>query len=100
MKKLKFEDFELAITMDRHLYKSFEFNGYEICLEECLNGFDVAIYKLGPDERIADLVEPKKCTDFDFKKGNINKRLTKGQQNMIRLRAMKFANQFYKKYNS
>lgn len=97
MANLTFKDFELAVTIgeNRALYYSFTFKDYEICLEKCLNGFNVAIYKVGPDERICDLVEPKKCTNFNF-----GEKLTKGQQNMILLRALKFANQFYKKYNN
>jgi hypothetical protein len=34
--------------------------GIEICLETCLNGFDVAIYNLQ-----GDLLKPKLCSDCD-----------------------------------
>ncbi|NCD40581.1 MAG: hypothetical protein EOL88_00665 [Bacteroidia bacterium] len=116
MKKLEWKDFQLAITDDRQMYYSFEFKDYEICLEPCLSGFDVAIYRIGPDERIGDLVEPKKCSDMKFPKRSIaeNNRnqknggerfvgingLKKGEKNMLRLRVLKLANEFYKKYNN
>jgi len=100
---LQFKDFQHAITDDREFYYSFEKNGYEICLEQCLSGFCVAIYKFGPDEKISGLVEPKRCTEFDFAGRKYHYSfgtdgLKKGEANMVRLRAMKFANIFYKKY--
>lgn len=107
MTKLNFKDFQLAITDDRKFYHSFSFRDYEICLEPCLNGFDVAIYKVGPDEGIGGLVEEKICTDFNFKRKEWTEGklafgldgLKKGERNMLLLRAMKFANQFYIKHN-
>jgi len=42
-------------------YMSYEVKGFEICLEPCLNGCDVAIY----DDK-QDLLEPKVCTGLTF----------------------------------
>ena len=105
---LKIKDFVLAITDDRKFYLSFEFKDYEICFEPCLSGYCVAIYRKGPDDRIGSLVEEKKCTDFKFKRREwVNGRLSfgidglkKGEKNMVELRALKYANEFYKKYNN
>ncbi len=107
MDKLKFSDFVDAVTISQpaQFYLSFEFKDYELCLEKCLSGFDVALYRKGPAEQIAGLVEPKKCTDFNFKRREgkmlfgLNG-LKKGERNMVILRAMKYANEFYKKYNN
>lgn len=87
-------------------YFSFTFKDYEICLEPCLSGYCVGIYVTAPDERIAKAIcEPKRCADFKFKnrEGNLTfgvDGLKNGEANMVLLRAMKFANEFYKKYNN
>jgi hypothetical protein len=70
-----------------------------------LAGYCVGIYRKGPDDRIAGLVENKKCTNFTFK--SREKKLAfgvdglkKGEKNMVELRALKFANELYKKFNN
>lgn len=40
-------------------YYSYVYGNKEICLEPCLNGFDVAIYEN------QSLLEPKVCTDIE-----------------------------------
>ena len=81
-------------------------NLYNVCLEPCLNGFDVAIY-VRQGDGAWEICEPKKCTDFKFKRKMIPGKLEfgidglkKGEANMVLLRAMKFANEFYKKFNN
>lgn len=105
MKKITFKDFQLAVTVSQpaKFYHSYEFDDYELCLEPCLSGFDVALYRKGPDERIAGLVEEKKCTDFNFKRreGRLLfglDGLKKGEKNMVTLRALKYANELITKY--
>lgn len=43
-------------------YWSFIKDNYEICLELCFSGFDVAIYRID-GEGVMDLAEPKICTE-------------------------------------
>ena len=65
--KLKFRNFEVKFLSpeisDLTHYFSSEITIrrkiYEVCLEPCLNGFDVAVY----DD--LNLVLPKKCTNLD-----------------------------------
>lgn len=100
---LKFDEFERVQfgNGEHYLYKNF--GDYQICLEPCLSGYCVAIYRVGPDEQIIGLVCPKKCTDFKFKSREMELAfgidgLKKGESNMVILRAMKFANEFYKSF--
>jgi len=93
---LTIKDFKIVYTEDGGHYFSYRRAVYEICLEACANGYDVAVYKSG------NLQKPKKCTDFKFKSDSINfgiNGLKKGEANMVLLRALKFANEFYKLIN-
>ena len=63
---LQLKDFEFINGFNGRHYFSWKSGEIEICLEPCMNGYDVAIYRFGPDERIAGIIEPKKCTDFNF----------------------------------
>lgn len=58
MKKLVLGDFERVGSDGSfgHYFTYTDKEGYEVCLESCLEGYDVAIYK---DE---ELVAPKECT--------------------------------------
>ena len=99
---IKLEDFnQVAFDEEGKLlakdYFSYKCGDFEICLEPCLNGYDVAIYR-GEQK---DIVGEKKCTNFDF--GDRGLRfgidgLKKGQANMVLLRAVKLANEFHKKF--
>lgn len=73
MNDLKPSDFE-RIELDetfyylRHEFIGWDANIYEVCLEQCLNGFDVAVYiksALG-----YELAERKYCTNVDLKPGD------------------------------
>jgi len=64
MPKLTEHDFKLGrVTRDDGsifaLYLHHEFDMFQICLEVCMNGYDVAIY-----DQKKDLVEPKICTNI------------------------------------
>ena len=61
---------------------------FEICIEPCLDGYDVAIY----DQNL-NLLEPKQCTNISIGTKVIN--VVKAQK-----KALKYANALYKKYNS
>lgn len=55
---LTLKDFK-EVTLEQalpHRYYSMERNGFELTLEPCMSGFDVALYKNG------NLVQPKLCT--------------------------------------
>lgn len=102
---LSIKDFhkEEIATGGHYLAKSF--GPFEICLEPCLSGYCVAIYGNGYDGIAEGLLEEKKCTAFKFKSREKNLTfgvdgLKNGEANMVLLRAMKFANEFYKKYNN
>lgn len=77
MKELTFADF---VKLDG--YMTFKNDKFEICLEPCLNGCDVAIYDLEQN-----LLEPKKCTDLK----HVN-------NDELLVRAYEFFNEFYNKY--
>lgn len=73
MNDLKPSDFE-RVELDesfyyfRHEFIGWDTNIYEVCLEQCLNGFDVALYiksALG-----YELAERKYCTNIDFRPGD------------------------------
>jgi len=100
---LTIKDFQREELGEGKHYLSAKFGDYEICLEPCLSGYCVGIYKFGPDEKIAGLITGKKCTDFKFKSRENRllfgvDGLKKGEANMVKLRAMKFANEFYKSF--
>lgn len=59
-KELEFIDFEHIALSAAWVFRD---DKYELCLEPCLNGFDVAIYKRSN----LNLVIPKRCTNI---KGN------------------------------
>jgi hypothetical protein len=59
MKKLTPEDFVVKGSGDV-AWLSHEFKGYEICIEPCMNGYDVALY-----DQSRDLVGNKICTKID-----------------------------------
>lgn len=51
----------MYLSARRHYAKAGGDDVVEICLEPCLNGYDVAIYNY----KNKDLLMPKICTDFD-----------------------------------
>lgn len=84
-------------------YLAYSFGPFELCLEPCLSGFCVAIYGNGNDGVPEGLVDEKKCTNFNFGDRGLQfgiEGLKQGQANMVLLRALKFANEFYKKFNN
>lgn len=85
--RLTFKKFKLIINDVIGSWYSYKFqnnNGFEITLEPCFDGFCVGIYN--QHER---LMQPKKCT----KLGDILHPQSK-------IKALKFANEFYKKYKN
>jgi len=78
--KLKKKDFGYNFIYHYWFYR---FNGYEIAIEPCFNGFDVAIYKN------QELLEEKKCTNLDLEKVKVG---------VVWTVALKFVNKFYLKY--
>jgi hypothetical protein len=62
MKQLTRYDFNIYYLDDDPLKKYFSYKepGIEICLEPCLNGFDVALY----DDK-QNLLLPKQCTNIN-----------------------------------
>lgn len=71
MKKLEVEDFKIVELENGNSYLSYDFeDGREMCLEACMNGFDVALY-----DRDCNLLKEKMCTDLNMKKYNIHKAL-------------------------
>ena len=73
MNILTITDFELDtsagndIAYFSHEYIGWDGNTYVVCLESCLNGFDVANYVLAN----LDLTDPKVCTDSKDRKDNL-----------------------------
>lgn len=60
--KLKLEQFKrIDLDPDHHYYR-FRVQGFEICLEPCAAGFDVAIYAEDEEPEFKSTVEPKQCT--------------------------------------
>lgn len=84
-------------------YYSLEFGNYELTLEPCLNGFDVAIY-----DNYGNLLEPKKCTKTTLKPEKTEyrslNRVTGELNDNFRLvaipKALIIASKIYKKYKS
>jgi hypothetical protein len=76
----------------QHYFTYLDENGYEVCLESCLNGYDVAIYK---DKEL--LVE-KQCTDID---GMLEAQIIPGFSMLggeALQKALAIANDMYKKF--
>lgn len=61
MQELRLEDFTKheVIGTFGYYFSKFLPDGREVCLESCLNGFDVAIY-----DQNKDLIGEKTCTDY------------------------------------
>lgn len=60
MKKLKLGNFERKGAQGSFdHYFTYKNNQYEVCLESCLNGYDVAIYDLSQN-----LIGEKECTNL------------------------------------
>lgn len=54
----------IRINLDEyHYYYSFGVPGFEICLEPCAAGFDVAIYAADEEPEFRVTAEPKRCTE-------------------------------------
>lgn len=69
-------------------YLSYKEHEFEIRMYDCPHGYCVGIY-------IDDvLLDNKICTEFNFKE----QELKKGQLNMVKLRAVKIANQLKDKF--
>lgn len=60
--KLKREQFKRIDKDLHHYYYSFGVHRFEICLEPCAAGFDVAIYAEDEEPEFKSSVEPKQCT--------------------------------------
>jgi len=54
--QLKPSDFERVEVDKEHYYLGYKKDNIELCLEPCLDGFDVALYENG------ELLYPKECT--------------------------------------
>lgn len=61
--KLKREQLKRIDLDPDHYYYSFAVPGFELCLEPCAAGFDVAIYAGDEDPEFKSALEPKKCTE-------------------------------------
>ena len=61
-KGITFADFKTIILDGGTGYMSYKNAKFEICLEPCMNGCDVAIYDLS-----GELLEDKYCTDIVLK---------------------------------
>ncbi len=61
MKPIYFEDFKHTFSPSGSgsFWYSWKGDGVEICLEPCINGFDVAVYDLN-----MNLLEPKHCLNL------------------------------------
>lgn len=59
--ELKREQFKRIDLDSYHYYYSFGVPGFEICLEPCAAGFDVAVY-YAEEPEFRSTVEPKQCT--------------------------------------
>lgn len=97
MSEIKFEDFE-RVALDGFnfpCYYSYKFRSsdleYEICLEFCFSGFDVAIYRQTND--LPQLVMPKICTCDD---GYLNQFPARRKETF--LKAIEIANEILIKY--
>lgn len=64
-RKITKKDFKKFVG-DIHYFYYFEYNnlGYEVTLEPCLNGFDVALYNRDIRARRYELVTEKFCTNL------------------------------------
>ena len=82
---LSMNEFELVHLENQSFYYSYKQGFFEICLEPCLNGFDIGIYDG------AFPIEPKLCTNID--------RDHEFVPNMFKI-AIKHANYLYSKYMS
>lgn len=58
MKIPHLDDFEAIQVFDIPYY-SYKTDEFELCIEPCLNGFDVSLYNLNQD-----LIYPKQCTNL------------------------------------
>ena len=59
-KELSTSSFKRIGGMGNQGYFSYKDDKYEICLEPCMNGYEVAIYDLRQD-----LLKPKICTNLE-----------------------------------
>lgn len=63
--ELQLDDFALVNTSDGHYYFQFCDPTFEVCLEPCLNGFDIGVYLMtDKDEPYRSSVLDKECTNF------------------------------------
>ncbi len=96
MKQLIADDFQLiGLGSFTCCFTYTDEDGYEVCLEPCLNGFDVAIYKN------KDLVIEKVCTniDIDVEGGHILANYLEGLARDVVLDvAIRVANEIYTKF--
>lgn len=87
---LELQDFQIANQNDEVKYYKYEFDKYQICIEPCLNGFDVAIY----DTENLSLLEPKRCTNVQVVEGE-----NRFDRDVTALKRVKeYVNYFYHKY--
>lgn len=93
MKKLTLGNFKREGSQGsfRHCFTYTDTNGFEVCLESCLNGYDVAIYKN------KELLMDKQCTNIE---GMVESQIFPGFSVLAGealIRAIKIANKMYEK---
>jgi len=98
---LTIKDFERREASGFAFYLGHDFDEYEICLEPCMNGYCVAIYKGG--EIVSE--EPKRCTNLKSPRGTvmitefpIHLKQFSSFVNRAQSRALKYANELKVKY--
>jgi hypothetical protein len=90
MKPLSPTDFKKITLEGGYSYFSYKHPNFEICLEPCLNGFDVAIYS---NEQ--ELLDSKQCTDMELPDA-----MDKTSQFIVIARALKIANELMNKHSN
>ena len=98
MQELIFEDFEKIVDEEGMYYYSYHFVSnnirYEICLECCFSGFDVALYKSANKDIDNILMTKKICTNYD---GYLNLSVSFVERDQkTKLRAVSIANEMIK----
>ena len=91
--ELLFTDFKKIMIDEEYQYRAWNSGDIQICLEPCLEGCDVAIYKDGC------IMEPKYCTKLEDYPSIVNPKPVTPQNYLdILSKGMAHANKLYKKY--
>lgn len=100
MQKITIDDFQIITDEQDNYYYSYQFTSndvkYELCLECCFSGFDVALYKVAVKDLDYELVAQKVCTEH---KGYLNF-LNLDRRISTKEKAVRIANQLIKQYVS